>query len=388
MTWGVEKFVFHRKNGVLQSFANTLRGLVQKKDAFKKRGAVVHLANGMMDLQKEIPRLMSYHPDYLSRNICPIAFDPEAECPRFINELLRSALDDEDIHLLQKWSGSVLLGHNPAQRLLLLIGTAGGGKSTLIEVIEKVIGEQNVAQLRTKHLDKQFELFKFLGKTLLTGKDVKADFLNEEGAEMIKALVGNDLLDAEKKYGNEHFQLCGNFNMAITCNSKLRVRLEGDAGAWQRRIMIIDYTRPKPAQRIAEFADKLIAAEGPGILNWMIEGAIQYLQDMDERSDFLLTEEQERRVDQLLAESDSVRQFVQSRVAPCEGADVTVLELQKAYFEYCEDQGWHALSNQDFRSGITDLMLEIYRVRKRNDIIRDCSKTHRGFSSVSIIGGR
>ena len=382
---GVEGFIWKRKNGMLASLVNLLRGLVGKRDAFKKREPVIHLANGMLDLKHEAPRLMSFYPDYRSRNLCPLHLDPDAQCPRFINELLRAALDENDIDLLQRWAGSVLLGNNSAQRILLLIGTPNGGKSTLIEIIEKVIGEQNVAQIRTKHLNKQFELYKFLGKTLLTGKDVGGEFLSEEGAEVLKALVGNDLLDAEKKYGNEQFQLRGNFNMAITCNSKLRVKLEGDAGAWQRRLMIINYSKPKPKERITEFADKLIAAEGPGILNWMIEGAIKFLAEERAYGDFQLTAGQKERVEVLLAESDSVRQFVQDRVRPEKGHHVTVAELQADYFEYCEEMGWHAFRPQDFRSSITDLMLEVHHVGKSNDISRGLKETNRGFRNVRVI---
>ena len=385
---GVEGFIWKRKNGMLASLVNMLRGLVGRRDAFKKREPVIHLANGMLDLKHEAPRLMSFHPDYRSRNLCPLKLDPQAQCPRFINELLRAALDDDDIDLLQRWAGCVLLGNNSAQRILLLIGTPNGGKSTLIEIIEKVIGEQNVAQIRTKHLNKQFELYKFLGKTLLTGKDVGGEFLSEEGAEVLKALVGNDLLDAEKKYGNEQFQLRGNFNMAITCNSKLRVKLEGDAGAWQRRLMIINYSKPKPKERITEFADKLIAAEGPGILNWMIEGAIKFLAEERAHGDFQLTAEQKGRVEVLLAESDSVRQFVQDRVQVVKGQTVTVTELQAAYFEYCEEMGWHAFRPQDFRSGITDLMLEVHRVGKSHDISRGMKDTNRGFRNVTIVNAQ
>jgi len=387
---GIESFLWKRKNGQLSSFVTSLCGLIERRDAFKKREPVIHLANGMLDLRSDPPKLLSFHPDHYSRNACPFTFDPAAECPRFIGELLRTALNEDDIDLLQRWAGSVLLGNNAAQRVLLLTGTAGGGKSTLIEVIEKVIGERNVAQLRTKHLNKQFELYRFLGKTLLTGKDVGATFLSEDGAEVIKALVGNDLLDAEKKFGTEQFQLRGNFNVAITCNSKLRVKLEGDAAAWQRRLMIIDYNKPKPKERITGFADKLIGAEGAGILNWMIEGAVKYLQDDEDYGDFYLTDDQRERVERLLAESDSIRQFVKYRVVPCVGSDVTVNELQQAYFEYCEDSAWHAANNQDFRSSINDLMLEMHHVGRRNDILRDVgigSKSQRGFKGVTIFGG-
>lgn len=380
-------FLWKRTDGKNASLVKTLRGMTERRDAFKETPPAIHFANGMLDLSSRPPRLMSFHPYYYSRNICPIAFDPEAECPRFINDLLRSALDEDDIELLQLWSGSVLLGRNPAQRFLLLTGTAGGGKSTLIEIIEKVIGEQNVAQLRTKFLGKQFEIYRYLGKTLLTGKEVNAEFLSEQDVAVLKALVGNDLLDAEKKHGTEQFQLRGTFNVAITCNSRLRLRLEGDGGAWERRLVIVEYSKPKPKVRITEFADKLIKEEGPGILNWMVEGAIQYLAEVAEFGDIQLTRAQKRRVEVLLEESDSVRQFVRQRVCVLGGVDVTVTEMLQGYTEFCEEMGWRAFAPREFQASLPDLMLDIHHAGKRHDIERG-GKFQRGFNNVRIQKGQ
>src|SRR5262245_59732570 len=68
------------------------------------------------------------------------------DCPRFKNELLATALDPDDIGLLQRWGGSLLLGRNRAQKIMLIVGTAGGGKSTLLEMIEAIVGPANVCQ--------------------------------------------------------------------------------------------------------------------------------------------------------------------------------------------------------------------------------------------------
>lgn len=44
----------------------------------------------------------------------------------------------------------------------------------------------------------------------------------------------------------------------VTCNS----RLEGDVDAWRRRFVVINYTRSAVAQRIPNFADRIIDEEG------------------------------------------------------------------------------------------------------------------------------
>ena len=317
---GMPALLPKRTNSLLQSLVSLLRGHVEKPEAFTRTGRIIHLANGMLDLDHEGAYLREFSPDDYSRNVCPISWDPNAECPRFKTELLETALDSDDISLLQRWCGSLLLGRNVAQKIMLFIGTPGGGKSTLLEIIEAVIGPANVCQLRTEHLNERFELSRFLRKTMLSGKDVKGDFLQTEGAHVLKALVGHDLLSAERKGSNAEFQLRGEFGVAVSCNSRLRVKLDGDVDAWRRRLLIIRYEKPKPCKRIPDFAKMLLREEASGILRWMVDGAIEHLRERDAIGDYRLTGAQRGRVDQLLAESDSIRHFVIERIRRTEEA--------------------------------------------------------------------
>ena len=60
-------------------------------------------------------------------------------------------------------------------------------------------------------------------------------FESRKGASEIKKLVGGDPLSPEGKGSNGDFAMFGTFNMVMTCNSRLRVRLDGDAGQrWLR----------------------------------------------------------------------------------------------------------------------------------------------------------
>jgi phage/plasmid-associated DNA primase len=86
-----------------------------------------------------------------------------------------------------------LIGENLAQRLLILTGTAGGGKGTFIRVLVGILGQTNVASLRTQLLNERFELGRFLGKTLLYGADVPEKFLNHRGASVLKSLTAETL---------------------------------------------------------------------------------------------------------------------------------------------------------------------------------------------------
>jgi P4 family phage/plasmid primase-like protien len=373
-----------RTNALLESLTSLLRGHVETRDAFLKRGRVIHLANGMLHLDDNGAELCEFSPNYYSRNVCPIPWQPEADCPRFKNELLATALEPEDISLLQRWCGSLLLGGNSAQKIMLLIGTAGGGKSTLLEIIEAVVGPANVCQLRTQHLSERFELSRFLRKTMLSGKDVKGDFLQTEGAYVLNSLVGHDLLSAERKSSNAEFQLRGEFGVAVSCNSRLRVKLDGDVDAWQRRLLIIRCEKPKPRERILDFAKTLLNEEASGILRWMVDGAIMHTRECDSIGDYRLTEGQAARVDQLLAESDSIRHFVTDCISPAAGSDLTTSEIVSAYFDYCSNRGWLEFSSRQVEHALPDLMLEQFRSVRSAHLIRD-GKRQKGYPKVCLV---
>ena len=88
----------------------------------------------------------------------------------------------------------------------------------------------------------RFETNRLRGKTLLTAKDVKSNFLMSRGAYVLKALVGGDTKTAEAKGKNETFDVEGNFNAIITSNSTLTVNIDADNKAWERRMLWIEYT--------------------------------------------------------------------------------------------------------------------------------------------------
>lgn len=386
-TQGNPMLIQERTDGKLKAVAALLRGLIEYRDAFAKGDRrFIHLANGVLQIADDgTLDLNPFSPDYRSRNQSPIAYNPDARCERFMNELLLPAVRPDDALVVQKYAGLCLLGHNLIQRFLILDGEAGRGKTQLALVLQFLVGLSNCTQLRTAHLGERFETYRFLKRTLLVGVDVPADFLNTPGASVIKGLVGGDLFDAEQKGGTGSFQIAGNFNILITSNSRLRVRLEGDVGAWRRRLLIVRYEAPPPKKKIPDFGKHLIAEEGSGILNWALDGLRALLQDVTETGDIRLTPAQTSIVDALLAESDSLRHFLKQNVERRSGSDLTVNEIIESYAEFCPAQGWTPLPITIVQRQLEALMLELFGTVKVNDIRRN-DRNQRGFRSVSWNG--
>jgi hypothetical protein len=89
-------------------------------------------------------------------------------------------------------------------------------------------------------------------------------------------------------------------------------------------------------------------------------------------------------VDSLLAESNSLRHFLQARVQVDAYGDVTTSELIEAYAAYCPEHRWQPLPITEVQRQLEGLMLEIFGVSKGHSVERD-GKGQRGFRGVKIM---
>jgi P4 family phage/plasmid primase-like protien len=360
-----------------------LRGRVEANDFFSKRPPCVHVANCMLSIANGAWEQLSFSPSYRSRNRSHITFDPSAQCDRFLNQLLHPVLSPDDQRLIQILFGQALLGKNYAQKIFILTGPGGVGKSTLVEVLVRLIGDDNIAHLRTDHLLGRFELAAYSGKTLLLGADVPRNFLNCAGAGVLKALVGGDRLDGEVKGAAERYSIRGDYSVVVTSNGRLKVALESDQSAWERRLVLIPFDRVVPDRPVLNFAELLIREEGSGILNFALEGAKIVLREMERDGRVMLTDCQRGRVQDLLNESDSAAYFVRAQIVRRDGASLTSAEAYEAYEGFCDARGWTSQAEQvaqeNFAIGINGML----HVQRRNDIPRD-GKACRGFMNICL----
>ncbi len=341
---------------------------------------LVAVANGVLDLSGKEPVLLPHRKEYYFTSKIPVAYDPEAKCPRFLAELLEPALPDkDDIGLLQRDWGRMLVPGNRAQRFGILSGRGGSGKSLAVSVFERIQGVDRIAHLRTDKLNTRFETHNFQGRDLLVAKDVAPDFLAAKGASVIKSLTGGDRFETEKKYGGK-FAMRGSFYTIITSNSRLPIDIKDDETAWRRRILFYEFSRANPGRIITDFEDILVGDEGEGILTWLIEGYFAHRCELEEYGDFQLTEKQKRRIENLVLESQGNVAFLKESISRGEG-NLSVEEIFQKYVAYCRNRGWTAFSHQRFCKELAVLMPEHFDSVRDTHITRN-ETTVRGYKGV------
>ena len=237
----------------------------------------IHVANGVLvfDQEKRHFILQPFSPDFNSHNQINIAYNKDALCPLFLNQLLGNMFAVEDCLLtFQQFVGQCLLKNNISQTLAILSGDAECGKSTTISIIEEILGkDDNVAELHTNRLDDKFEFVNYQYKSLLTAKDVPFDALSANNVENLKKMTGGDLMSVELKHSNKSFQCRGAFNILISGNGHLPVSLGNTRAAFERRVLSLPCKRKEGLVRDNDLQKKILGNEREGILAWAIRGA-------------------------------------------------------------------------------------------------------------------
>ena len=376
-----------RTNGLLSALLNLARGMAVMSEADQSLPHI-QVANGIVEFINDKPVLRKRVPSDWATSCCNFDYTPGAKAPRFLNDLLGPALPDSaDIDLLKRWFGSVLLGTNDAQRLLLLHGEGNTGKSTFVTIVEHLLGLDYFAELRTSHLGTRFETQCFQGKTLLAAKDVAPETLLHKGAKNIKSLTGADLTESESKFGGKT-RLRGCFNVVITSNARLLIGLANDESAWIRRLLVIEFIKADRSASIANLDRILLQEEGSGILTWGIQGAVKLLAELKDAGNFMLTSKQKERIESLVLESRSVDEFIANGVTKQQqkNIDVTNEELHDGYIKFCHARKWRPVARKTFQMKLADLMTNAHGVSQRNDIRRG-NGCRRGFSGIALLAG-
>jgi hypothetical protein len=371
-----------RNSAQVHGIIQHLKGISEEREAFSKNAGVIHLANCDLRITETRYLVEPISAKSKARWRLPFNYDPHADCPRFKNELL-TPLDLDQLLVVQKVLALYLTGENPLHKIVILDGEAGGGKTTLALVFQEIFGPRKAGSLRTSLLDERFELGRFYDKTLLIGADVGPQFLQESGAGALKKLTGGDYLEAELKTSNRVIELYGRFNVLITANVRLKIRLADDASAWLRRLIIIRYRKQRTGTRILDFHKILMKEEGPGILNWGLAGLELLRKDIDQTGDIVLSPEITRTVQSLVEESDGLRLFLRNNIQSDEFSDISVDELVRGFTGHCQKLGWSMEPIGKIHRDLESLMMELFSRVKRNDIKR-WGKAVRGYKGVKF----
>lgn len=336
---------------------------------------LIHVANGTVDILGEF---------YEHKHICPyrlpVRYDPCNYHPDKWLEFLDQLLEPEDIDTLQEFMGYCLLPTNMAQKMMLIIGEGGEGKSRIGVVMRSILGKamKNGSISKVEH--DRFARADLENILLMVDDDLKLDALNS--TNHIKTIITADTpLDLERK-GEQSYQGVLNCRLLAFGNGSLQALHDRSYGFFRRQIIL--KAKPRAPERVDDpFLGVKLAQEADSIFFWALFGLRRL---MDHNFQFTISPKSRENWEKAVKESNNILEFFGSsgyfRLE--ENASASSRALYEVYQDWCKDNALHPLSNKTFWNYLSANSAK-YGLRPSNHIPIGNGRRGRGFYGIHIL---
>jgi putative DNA primase/helicase len=325
--------------------------------AFDADPALLNTPSGVVDLRTG--QVLPHTPDLLLSKQTAAPYDPNAPCPtwgRFLHEIFQD--DELAISYIQRALGYALTGETTEPCFFLPHGAGANGKSTLFNTVREMLGDYGV-QLdpkaltgRSKHAEA--EIARIDRARLIVAAETGND--NRLDAPLVKTLTGGEPINAKRLYKDPYsFVPVGTLFLSTNL---LPTVAGGDRAIW-RRMVPIPFRRVFRDDEQDKDLPRKLRAEWPGILRWLVEGAVKYYANGLEELPPSFAED----VEQYREAMDTVGAFIDSACTLDPVARAPARDLYQRYRLFCANEALEPKSQTAF--GI-DLGNSGYPFKKSN----------------------
>jgi P4 family phage/plasmid primase-like protien len=261
------------------ALAKTEKGVPVTPDEMDHDYDQVNVLNGVVDLRTS--EIREHDRGLLMTKLIDIPFNPDADCPRFIEFLDQVLGGDKDLlRYVWKALGYSLTGYSSEQKLFFCYGNGRNGKSTLIELVMRIMGDYAAAAPPDILMVRNQESAVSNDIAMLKGARMVATDETEDGKRLnealIKRLTGSQRITARYLH-QEFFTFDPTFTIWMSGNHKPQIR-GTDVGIW-RRVVLIPFNVTIAEEDVDRELPAKLWSEREGILAWLIDGARAWFEE-------------------------------------------------------------------------------------------------------------
>ena len=336
----------------------------------------IHLANGTLKLDGSFTE---GRPDIV-RSRLPVAYCPDAPAPERWFSFLDGLLYAEDIPTLQEFIGYCLIPSNKGQRMMVIKGNGGEGKSQIGAVLGALLGSNIKDGSIGKISENRFARADLEHILLCVDDDMRMEALRQ--TNYVKSIVtAQGKMDLERK-GKQSYQGWMFARLLAFSNGDLQALYDRSDGFYRRQLVLT--TKEKPAGRVddPDLAEKM-KAEAEGIFLWAFEGLQRLV-----ANNFKFTESQRTRDNREAVKRDNnnVFDFLESEGYIRLKADCTISskDLYEIYRMWCEENNLTPLKRRSFSDSVIANQSK-YNLEYCNKITNAAGRRVWGFFGIEAV---
>lgn len=220
-----------QKRSEVMSYLNLLiRDNTRSSDA-----EFIAFKNGIYNI--DTGDFLDFNPDIIITNKIDFNYDPGAYSEIADKTLNKLACHNEQIRmLLDEVIGYTFYRRNELRKAFILTGDKHNGKSTYLDMITTLLGNENTVALDLKELGDRFKTAQLFGKLANIGDDIGDEFIANPA--IFKKVVSGDRVNAERK-GQDPFDFAPYAKQLFSANSIPRIK--DKSGAVLDRLIIVPF---------------------------------------------------------------------------------------------------------------------------------------------------
>lgn len=196
---------------------------------------LIAFKNGVFNIADD--SFVDFSPEFIITNKINWNYNPAAESELVESTLNKMACNDPDIrNLLEEVIGYCFYRRNELRKAFILTGDKANGKSTFLDLVKTVLGDENTAALDLKELGDRFKTAELFGKLANIGDDIGDEFIANPA--VFKKLVTGDRMNVERK-GQNPFDFNNYSKFLFSANNIPRIK--DKTGAVLDRLAIIPF---------------------------------------------------------------------------------------------------------------------------------------------------
>ena len=353
----------------LMKLAARVEGLPPEQDR-------IHVANGTLFLDGKFTEGRSK----IVRSRLPVAYNPSAPKPNKWLSFLSELLYPEDTPTLQEFIGYCLIPSNKSQRMMVIKGSGGEGKSQIGAVLSALFGCNMKDGSIGKISENRFARADLEHVLLCIDDDMRMEALRQ--TNYVKSIVtAQGKMDLERK-GKQSYQGWMFARLLAFSNGDLQALFDRSDGFYRRQLVLT--TKEKAADRVddPDLAEKM-KVKIEGIFLWAFEG-LQRLA----ANNFKFTESARTRENREAVKRDNnnVYDFLESEgyIRLKADACISSKDCYEIYRMWCEENNLMALKPRSFSDALVAASGK-YNLEYCNNIINAAGRRVRGFYGIEAL---
>ena len=336
----------------------------------------IHLANGTLMLDGTFTE---GKPDIV-RNRLPVFYRPDTPKPVLWLSFLNGLLYPEDIPTLQEFIGYCLIPSNKGQRMMVIKGNGGEGKSQIGAVLGQMLGSSMKDGSIGKISENRFARADLEHILLCVDDDMRMEALRQ--TNYVKSIVtAQGKMDLERK-GKQSYQGWMFARLLAFSNGDLQALYDRSDGFYRRQLVLT--TKEKPAGRMddPDLAQKM-KAEVEGIFLWAFEGLQRLV-----ANNFKFTESERSKTNResVKRDNNNIFDFMESEgyIRLKADASISSKELYEIYRMWCEENSLPPLKSRSFSDSVV-ANLSRYNLEHTNKITNSAGRRVWGFMGIEAV---